>query len=92
MKIRTYNTNKPVWTLEDTTEYVHYATSSRRDLYRHIEKNKDKYKDGQFIVCYYQTIRNLVPEDVMTMKRFILENKVISTWQRSKNLIRSLTE
>tara|TARA_E500000318_G_scaffold53851_1_gene50133 strand:+ start:7143 stop:7424 length:282 start_codon:yes stop_codon:yes gene_type:complete len=90
MRVRTYNTKKPVWTVEDLNEFVHYGTTSRKDLARYLERYKDKFNDGQYIVCYYKSIKNLVPESAVTVKTFKLQSKVKDKWTTTKDSIRTL--
>jgi len=87
MRLKPYNIKKTIWTIEDLNEFVHYATSSKKDLTNHLKKNKEKYEDGQFIVCKYDSMKSLVPDSVKTIKSFTLEYN-LEKWH-PKNLIPS---
>jgi hypothetical protein len=61
-------------------EFTHYATSSKRDLAKHLKKYKDRYNREQHIVCEYKSLRDLVPISVKTVRTFILEYNMTSVW------------
>lgn len=84
-----FNNNSPVWTIEDLTEYVVYASRSKKDLLTYIENNSTKLEGGKYIVCLYPSSRSIIPDSVKTMRRFILDNKIKKTWH-PRNLIRNL--
>ena len=91
MQIKSRNINKTIWTIEDLNEFAHYATSSKKDLNNHLQKNKEKYEDEQFIICKYDSMKSLVPDSVQTIKSFILEYKLRKRWYPI-SLIQSLKE
>lgn len=81
--------NKKVYTLEDTNDFVHYATSSKKDLVKHIKRNQQKYTTQQYIVCEYPSVRSLVPTTVVSIKSFVVDYSTKDTWKIGK-IVRSL--
>lgn len=86
-----YRTNKAVWTVEDLTELVVFASTNKRDVLAYIKDNKEKFDKAGHIVCKYPSTRSLIPEDVKTVKQFILENKLKSkSWRPITSLMKNL--
>ena len=87
--LKKYLKERKVYTLEDTNDFVHYATSSKKDLARHIARNKEKYNKEQYIVCEYPSVRSLVPNTVVTVKSFVVDFNLKDTWKLGR-MIRNL--
>lgn len=86
-----YKTNKAVWTVEDLTELVVFASTKRNEVISYINKNKQMFDSAGYIVCKYPSTRSLIPEDVKTVKQFILENKLKSkSWRPITSLMKNL--
>ena len=87
--LKKYLKERRIYTLEDMHDFVHYATSSKKDLARHIAKNKEKYIKEQHIVCEYPSVRSPVPDTVVTVKSFVVDYSAKDTWKLGK-MVRKL--
>lgn len=86
-----YKTNRAVWTVEDLTELVVFASTNKHEILAYIKDNKEKFDKAGHIVCKYPSTRSLIPEDVKTVKQFILENKLKSkSWGPITLLMKNL--
>lgn len=66
-----------IWSVEDVNEYTYYSSHSPHHVIDYINNNDMvKESDEAYLVCEYESSRAIVPDDVKTVRTFLLQNAI----------------
>lgn len=62
-----------VWSVEDVNEYTYFSSHSPEHVVNYINNSsKVRNNDEAYLVCEYESSRAIVPDDVKTVRTFLL--------------------
>lgn len=66
-----------VWSVEDVNEYTYFSSHSPEHVVNYINNSsKVRNNDEAYLVCEYESSRAIVPDDVKTVRTFLLQNAI----------------